>query len=160
MRLLRDFERILCAAIFLAMTGIGFVNVVVRYLTNRSFAATEELLVNGFLLLTLLGAAIAAKRGEHLAVTLLYDLLPRRGRLALLWLSGALGLLLLGLSAWFCGQLLVFQLQSGTTSYALQLPAWYYTVGLPFAFVLVAARYLQHLIELTAGNAEERIPDA
>ena len=71
MRLLRDFEKILCAAIFLAMTGIGFVNVVVRYLTNRSFAATEELLVNSFLLLTLLGAAIAARRGEHLAVTLL-----------------------------------------------------------------------------------------
>lgn len=154
MRLLRDFEKILCALIFLAMTGIGFVNVVVRYLTNRSFAATEEILVNGFLLLTVLGAAIAARRGEHLAVTILYDVLPRRGRMALLWISGALGLLLLGLSAWFCWQLVVFQVQSGTTSYALQLPAWYYTVGLPFAFVLVAARFLQHLIELTNGMAK------
>jgi TRAP-type C4-dicarboxylate transport system permease small subunit len=154
MRLLRDFEKILCALIFLAMTGIGFVNVVVRYLTNRSFAATEEILVNGFLLLTVLGAAIAARRGEHLAVTVLYDVLPRRGRIALLWISGALGLLLLGLSAWFCWQLLVFQVQSGTTSYALQLPAWYYTVGLPFAFVLVAARFVQHLVELTNGMAE------
>ena len=154
MRLLRDFETILCAVLLLALTGIGFVNVVVRYLTNRSFAATEEILVNGFLLLTVLGAAIAARRGEHLAVTILYDMLPRRGRMALLWISGALGLLLLGLSAWFCWQLLVFQVQSGTTSYALQLPAWYYTVGLPFAFVLVAARFLQHLIELTNGMAE------
>lgn len=154
MRLLRNFEKILCAVIFLAMTGIGFANVVVRYLTNRSFAATEEILVNGFLLLTVLGAAIAARRGEHLAVTILYDMLPWRGRMVLLWISGALGLLLLGLSAWFCWQLVVFQVQSGTTSYALQLPAWYYTVGLPFAFVLVAARFLQHLIELSNGMAE------
>lgn len=160
MRLLLDFEKILCAAIFLAMTGIGFVNVVVRYLTNRSFAATEELLVNGFLLLTLLGAAIAARRGEHLAVTILYDMLPRRGRLVLLWVSGALGLLLLVLSAWFCWQLLVYQLRSGTTSYALQLPAWYYTIGLPFAFILVAARFLQHLVELTRGIPEEPTADA
>lgn len=151
MWLLRDFEKILCAVIFMAMTGIGFANVVIRYLTNRSFAATEELLVNGFLLLTLLGAAIAARRGEHLAVTVLFEVLPQRGKLVLLWLSGALGLLLLGLSAWFCWQLLAYQFRSGTASYALQLPAWYYTAGLPFAFALVAARFLQHLLELNAA---------
>jgi TRAP-type C4-dicarboxylate transport system permease small subunit len=160
MRLLQDFEKVFCAAIFLAMTGIGFVNVVVRYLTNRSFAATEEVLVNGFLLLTLLGAAIAARRGEHLAVTILYDMLPRRGRVMLLWASGALGLLLLVLSAWFCWQLLVYQVRSGTTCYALQLPAWYYTVGLPFAFILVAARFLQHVVELIRGIADEPAADA
>lgn len=160
MWLLRDFEKILCAAIFLAMTGIGFANVVIRYLTNRSFAATEELLVNGFLLLTLLGAAIAARRGEHLAVTVLFEALPRRGRALLLALSGALGLLLLGLSAWFCWQLLVYQVRSGTASYALQLPAWYYTAGLPFAFVLVAARFLQHLFELYAELGDGHGRDA
>jgi TRAP-type C4-dicarboxylate transport system permease small subunit len=160
MWLLRDFEKILCAAIFMAMTGIGFANVVIRYLTNRSFAATEELLVNGFLLLTLLGAAIAARRGEHLAVTILFDALPRRGRMVLLWISGALGLALLGLSAWFCWQLLVYQFQSGLASYALQLPAWYYTAGLPFAFLLVAVRFLQHLLELQAGIAGGQGGDA
>lgn len=160
MWLLRDLEKILCAVIFMAMTGIGFANVVIRYLTNRSFAATEELLVNGFLLLTLLGAAIAARRGDHLAVTVLSDLLPRRGRLVLLWLSGALALLLLGLSAWFCWQLLAYQIRSGSASYALQLPAWWYTAGLPFAFLLVAARFLQQLVELSAAVAAGRAHDA
>ena len=153
---LREPEKILCAVIFLAMTGIGFVNVVVRYLTNRSFAATEELLVNGFLLLTVLGAAIAARRGEHLAVTILYDVLPRPGRVLLLWMSLALGIVLLLLSAWFCWQLLMYQLRSGTASYALQLPAWYYTVGLPFAFLLVAVRQVQHTLHLHSELSEAR----
>ncbi|HET7412330.1 MAG TPA: TRAP transporter small permease [Pararhizobium sp.] len=157
---LREPEKILCALIFLGMTGIGFVNVAVRYLTDRSFAATEELLVNGFLLLTVLGAAIAARRGDHLAVTILYDVLPRGGRVLLLWVSTALGLALLLLSAWFCWRLLMYQLESGTVSYALQLPAWYYTVGLPFAFVLVAVRYVQHALCLHAGMAGERGGDA
>ncbi|WP_274427110.1 TRAP transporter small permease [Chelativorans sp. YIM 93263] len=141
---LRDAEKIICAVLFLAMTGLGFVNVAVRYLTDYSFAATEELLVRAFLLLTILGAAIAARTGDHLAVTLIYELLPRPARKLLLLLSAALAVILLALSTWFCWQLFVNQVTSGTRSYALQVPAWYYSVGLPFAFALVLIRYVQH----------------
>src|SRR5690606_40257782 len=74
--ILRDAEKIVCAVLFLGMTLLGFVNVLVRYLTNFSFAASEELLTHGFLVLTIFGAAIAARQGDHLAVTLLYDALP------------------------------------------------------------------------------------
>lgn len=62
--LLNEFEKIVCAVLFLGMTLIGFINVVVRYATHYSFAASEELLTNGFLLLTVFGAAIAARRGS------------------------------------------------------------------------------------------------
>lgn len=144
--LLDNVEKILCALIFLAMTFLGFANVVVRYLSNQSLAVTEELLVNGFLLLTIFGAAIAARRGEHLAVTVVFDLLPRRGQLALIWIAGALSVLLLVLSAWFSLELVFNQIGSGTVSYGLQLPAWYYSVGLPAGFMLVALRYIQHAI--------------
>ena len=75
--LLNEFEKIVCAVLFLGMTLIGFINVVVRYATHYSFAASEELLTNGFLLLTVFGAAIAARRGQHLAVTIVQDFLPR-----------------------------------------------------------------------------------
>jgi TRAP-type C4-dicarboxylate transport system permease small subunit len=153
--LLRDAEKIICAALFLSMTALGFVNVTVRYLTNYSFAASEELLVNGFLLLTIFGAAIAARSGDHLAVTLVYDLLPAPARKALLVLSGALAVLLLALSAWFCWQLLSNQLATGTRSYALQIPAWYYSAGLPFGFALVLIRYVQHAREAWAKLDEE-----
>ncbi len=146
--ILRDAEKIICAFIFLAMTLIGFANVAVRYLTSQSLAATEELLVNGFLLLTIFGAAIAARKGEHLAVTLIFDMLPSKGRLALLWISSSLSLLLLLLSAWYSLGLLQNQLSSGTVSYALQIPAWYYSVGMPFGFVLIAFRYVQHMFEV------------
>ena len=63
--LLNEFEKIVCAVLFLGMTLIGFINVVVRYATHYSFAASEELLTNGFLLLTVFGAAIAARRGQR-----------------------------------------------------------------------------------------------
>lgn len=145
-RLLRYPEEALCALIFLAMTLLGFANICVRYLTNRSLASTEELLINGFVLLTVLGAAIAARRGDHLAVTLAQTLLPRRGRLLLLLLTTVLGLGLLLAAAWFTWELVAYQLASRSVTYALQVPAWWYSISLPFAFLLVALRFLQNAV--------------
>ena len=145
--ILRDAEKIICAVIFLAMTLLGFVNVFVRYATNYSLASSEEILTNGFLLLTVFGAAIAARRGDHLAVTLIYDLVPPRLRRAMLVLAGLLSIFLLLASAWFTWQLVENQYSSGIKSYALQIPAWYYSIGLPFGFLLVALRFTQHAVE-------------
>lgn len=155
---MREFEKIVCVAVFSAMTVLGFANVVVRYLTSYSLAASEELLTNGFLLLTVFGAAIAARRGEHLAVTLVYDLAPPLLRRLILVLAAALSALLLALSTWFSWQLVLNQVDSGMRSYALQLPAWYYTVALPFGFALLLVRYLQHARETWQGRAETQVP--
>ena len=150
--LLDEAEKIICAAIFLAMTGLGFVNVVVRYLTSYSFAATQELLLDGFLLITVFGAAIAARRGEHLAVTLVTDLLPAAGRRVAVAISATLSVLLLALSAWYTLGLVQNQYESGVTSSGMQIPEWYVSVGLPVGFALIAVRLVQ------AGFAEWRQP--
>jgi len=142
--LLRDFEKIVCAILFLAMTALGFVNVVIRYGTNYSFAASEELLINGFLLLTVFGAAIAAQRGEHLAVTMVHEMLPRVLWLPVLLLSIALSVALLALSAWFSWEAMMNIRRVNMRSYALGLPAWYYQAALPFGFALIILRYLQN----------------
>jgi TRAP-type C4-dicarboxylate transport system permease small subunit len=156
--ILRDFEKIVCALLFLSMTALGFANVVVRYGTNLSFAASEELLINGFLLLTVFGAAIAARRGEHLAVTMVHDMLPRALWMPVFLLSVVLTVALLGFSAWFSWEAMMNIRRVGMRSYALGLPAWYYQAALPFGFGLVIIRYLQHAWEVgragrSAGGA-------
>ncbi|MFW5834182.1 MAG: TRAP transporter small permease [Pseudomonadota bacterium] len=146
LRLLRNVEELLSAAVFLAMTALGFANVTVRSLTNRSFAATEELLVNGLLILTLLGAAIAAKRAQHLSVTLIDHLLPGRLQLVVHVVATTLGAALLLLAMWHTGELVQRQIESGVKSYALFIPGWYYTIGLPIGFLLVLVRYVERAI--------------
>ncbi|PVA05499.1 TRAP transporter small permease [Thalassorhabdomicrobium marinisediminis] len=152
---LREFEKIVCAVLFLGMTLIGFANVVVRYATHYSFAVSEEILTNGFLLLTVFGAAVAARRGDHLAVTLVQDALPRRAAQAVFILSVILSVILLAASAWFSWATLMNQISSGMRSYALGIPAWYYQVGLPFGFGLIILRYLQHAAEIWRAPRQE-----
>jgi TRAP-type C4-dicarboxylate transport system permease small subunit len=145
--LLREAEKLICAAIFAGMTLLGFVNVVVRYATSYSLASTEEILTNGFLLLTVFGAAVAARTGDHLAVTLLYEMVPPPLRKAILAAATVLSALLLGLSAWFTLELVQSQLASGVKSYALQIPAWYYSFALPIGFAFILLRHLQYSLD-------------
>lgn len=158
--ILRETEKIICAVLFLAMTFLGFANVVVRYGTNYSLAVTEELLTNGFLLLTIFGAAVAARRGDHLAVTLVHDLLPRMLQRVVFLLSLLLSLGLLAMSAWFSWQSVINMMDSGIRSYGLGVPAWYYQIGVPFGFALVLIRYLQHAIDVMRGAQDDNeLPD-
>jgi TRAP-type C4-dicarboxylate transport system permease small subunit len=143
MRLLDQFEQIVCTALLLAMTVLGFANVVVRYGTNKSLAATEELLTGGFVLLTVFGAAIAARRGQHLAVELISDMLPAPLRRAVIAIAAILSVILLGATVWFSWQLVQNQLSNGMRSYALGLPLWWYSAALPFGFALVLIRFVQ-----------------
>lgn len=145
-KFLDNIEAYVCAALFLGMTAIGFVNVVVRYLTSYSFAATQEFLLYGFLLLTVFGAALAARKGEHLAVTLFTDKLPESMRGPAKIFATVLSLGLLVLTVWFCFQLVLNQRSSGIVSPGLQIPEWYYSVGLPIGFAIVALRVLQRTI--------------
>ena len=158
--ILREAEKIICAVLFLAMTFLGFANVVVRYGTNYSLAVTEELLTNGFLFLTVFGAAVAARRGDHLAVTLVHDMLPPALQRVVFLISLLLSLGLLAMSAWFSWQSVINMIDSGIRSYGLGLPAWYYQIGVPFGFALVLIRYLQHAIDVMRGGVDDTgLPD-
>ncbi|QDA36390.1 TRAP transporter small permease (plasmid) [Paracoccus liaowanqingii] len=143
----REAERLICAVLFLGMTLLGFANVVVRYATNYSLASSEELLTNGFLLLTVFGAAIAARQGQHLAVTAVVTMLPRGLARAVVLLSVLLSVGLLLASSWLAWQSLTTLYDNGLTSYALGIPTWYYQAAVPFAFLLIALRFVQHTVE-------------
>ncbi|OJH44008.1 TRAP transporter small permease [Paracoccus sp. SM22M-07] len=143
----REAERLICAVLFLGMTLLGFANVVVRYATNYSLASSEELLTNGFLLLTVFGAAIAARQGQHLAVTAVVSMLPRRAGQVVVILSVVLSVGLLIASAWLAWGAVAVLYRNGLTSYALRIPMWYYQAAVPFAFLLIAWRFVQHAIE-------------
>ncbi len=76
------FEEILGAILLAAMVTIAFLNVIVRYCTSFSFAWSEEMTVNFFVWVTMLGTACGFREGKHLAMNIFYNALPRKARLA------------------------------------------------------------------------------
>lgn len=69
-RTLRSFriEHYIVAILLLLMSCITFINVLSRYFLHFSFAATEEITINLFVWMTVVGSGIAFKRGAHLGM--------------------------------------------------------------------------------------------
>lgn len=135
-------ERALAAACMALLCLITFANVLVRYLSNVSFAFTEEFSVFLLLMLTLLGSASAFAERSHIRVTLLVEKLPAGGRklcAAIEWLANVA---LFALLAWFGGSMAFDDYRFEVTSPGLGLPQWWYTAWLPLLAALIVVRLI------------------
>lgn len=144
------FEEAVCALLLLVMALIAFANVAIRYLTNYSFAFTEEVEVSALVYLTLFGGAAAFRRGLHLGLHFVYVRLPRPARRVVLALSLALILFVFGTLAYYG----IFQIRDEmdleTLSEALEVPQWIYTLAVPLGSVLIAVRAVERTVRLWA----------
>jgi len=126
-------------AIFLfTMAAIAFINVLSRYLFHFSFASTEEITINLFVWMTVIGSGIAFERGSQLGMVTLFNVFPKRYKKAVLLFSSILSALLFILVDIYMikaiySEITLFQ----ATSAALGIPVWIYYVGVPILSVFV-----------------------
>lgn len=135
-----ELDEIIAAVVLGIMAVIAFVNVLSRYFLHLSLAAIEEIEINLFVWITIIGIGIAYRRGAHLRMTSLLDVLgPGFKRFSILF-SGVLGvavfLFLIANSVREIYRNVTFY---HATSEALGIPTWIYSVGTPVfsIFVLV-----------------------
>ena len=113
----------IAAALLMAMALIAFVNILSRYFVHFSIGATEEITINLFVWMTVVGTGIAFERGAQLGMVTFFNLFPLRMRKSLVVFSALLGA---GLFVLVCGymvqaiydELTLFQ----ATSAALGIP--------------------------------------
>ena len=147
-----NFEEILGSLILMVMAVITFANVITRYFIMRALAFTEEITINFFVWLVMLGTAIAFKKGSNLSMTLLYDLLPKRGRKLCFILGTALSLVFFGLLAWLGYIEVMDEIDLNVTTESLDIPVYYYTIALPVFSVLIFVRIAQAALATIRRN--------
>jgi TRAP-type C4-dicarboxylate transport system permease small subunit len=133
-------ERVVLALIMAALCLITMANVVVRYLTNVSFAFTEELSVSLMVVMTLVGASTAFYRNKHIAILFVVERVGPRLRAQLTLFGLLASMLMFGLLTWYGGRMAWDDYRYDVTSPALGVPQWLYSVWLPVLSVLVIVR--------------------
>jgi TRAP-type C4-dicarboxylate transport system permease small subunit len=73
--------------LLMAMALIAFVNVLSRYFINFSIGATEEITINLFVWMTVVGTGIAFERGAQLGMVTFFNLLPLENEKNAWWFS-------------------------------------------------------------------------
>ena len=128
----------IAAMLLMAMALIAFVNVLSRYFVNFSIGATEEITINLFVWMTVVGTGIAFERGAQLGMVTFFNLFPLKMRKTLVVLSAFLGA---GLFVLVCAYMIQAIYDEITlfkaTSAALSIPVWTYYAGVPVLSVFV-----------------------
>jgi TRAP-type C4-dicarboxylate transport system permease small subunit len=133
-------EQILSGVVMGLIVLITFGNVLARYFTSQSFAATEEFSIALLIVLSFLGSSAAFAFDRHIRVDFFVAKLPRRMRAFADWLSFAVTASLFAFIAFYAGKLTWDQYRFEETSPALGVPQWWYTVWMPVLSVALVLR--------------------
>lgn len=146
-KLWSNLEEIISSIMIAIMVTVAFVNVITRYFIKMSLAWTEELEVNLFVWMVLLGVAIAFKKGGHLGMSFIYEKFPPRYRKGFFLMSVLLGVIFFGTLA-YLGYLEVRdEIALGVTTESLGIPVCIYTIATPVLSLLVIVRMLQAAVK-------------
>jgi TRAP-type C4-dicarboxylate transport system permease small subunit len=136
-------EEALAAGAMALLCVITMANVVVRYLTNISFAFTEEISVWLMVVMTLVGAAGAFVKGHHISINFFVDRLEPATRRTVRLLGLLASTAMFATLAFFGARMAYDDFRYEVTSPALGAPQWLYTVWLPVLSLLIVVRLLQ-----------------
>ncbi len=145
------------AILLFTMASIAFVNILSRYLFHFSFAATEEITINLFVWVTVIGSGLAFERGGQLGMITLYNLFSKRFKKLVIFFSAGLSAVLFLLVDIYMIQAIYEELTLfNATSAALGIPVWIYYIGVPVFSVFVFAGIYRDAATKLNGLDSER----
>ena len=161
MKILDKIEETICIVCLLAMTALVFANVFSRYVLHLSLSFSEEITTNLFVLLSMMGTAIAARRRAHLGLSILTDAVSPRLRRALLIFGFGLATVFSFAVFFYYG---VKMVQSeyilGQVTPSMQWPEWVYGCFVPFGAVFMTIRFAQITLEEIRSPEDKLKTDA
>lgn len=133
-------EEAIAVACMVVLVLLTLANVVVRYFTDESFAATEEVSIALMVIMTVAGACSAAARDRHVRIEYFYETgsAGRRRRLALL--SAVVTCVFFVVLGVLSARVVWDEYRYEETTMALGLPRWWLTVWVPMLCLVLAAR--------------------
>lgn len=136
------------ALLMAVLVGITFANVVLRYLTNRSIAFTEEYSVVIMVVVALVGSASAFARDRHIRVAFFVDRLAPSKRVAAEYALLALAIVFFAAVFWYGGRYAWDEYRFEVLSPGLGNPQWMYSLAMPVFSALILLRLLGRLVRI------------
>jgi len=158
LKVLDYVENIICVACILVMLALAFANVIGRYVLHASISYTEEVTCGLFVLLCVMGTAIAARAGTHLGLTILTEHFSKKSQRIVCFCSNMLAAACCILLLYLSIKMVQNQIKLETISATLQLPTWIYGLAMPVGAVFMSVRFIQAAVEaLTRKDDTEEV---
>lgn len=147
-KIFENFEQYILASGLFVMTFITVANVFSRKVMHLSMSFLEEVTTILFILISLLGAAVAAKRGAHLGLSAFTDFIPKK-------YQKYVALFTWFVASFFCYFLVKYgfimvsgEYDMGVKTPSMGWPEWIFGMAIPVGGIFIFLRYTQYTIKI------------
>ena len=141
------------STILIVVLTVG--NVLSRKILHQSWSFTEELVVAVFVLITLLAAALAARDGELVNLSLLPDRLSAKARRILLVVNTVFSVAFTVVLFKYGMDKVLTQLANGKRTFVLNWPEWIFWSFVPIGAACMTLHMIEYLIDTFVKAKEE-----
>ncbi|WNF39086.1 TRAP transporter small permease [Bacillaceae bacterium IKA-2] len=127
--------------IFVMVAG----NVLSRVITKNSWSFSAEVSQFAVIIATFMGISYAARKGRHIRMSAFFDLAPQRVKKFLAIMISAVTAFVLLVLAYYSFEYVLWTMNTGRVTTALQVPAYFMAIFLPIGFVLGALQYFRNV---------------
>jgi len=134
--------------VFLSFAVIlAFVEVILRYVFQTSLVWSSDLVVVSIIWAVFIGLSITLRKGGHIKIEVVVNLLSGWKKASVIFLSSLIGLLFSLFLFYFSIKYAAFLRESGEVSITTDIPEYIFFLALPIGGLLLSIRYIQELIK-------------
>ena len=154
MKILDRLEEWIISLMLLAMTGLTFYQVVLRYVFNGGMSWALELTGVFFAVMIFIGVPYGVRVSSHIGVDALVKLLPTGKRKAVAILAVLLSLIYVGFIFTGSMQYVLKMKDVGIELEDMPIERWQVLAVMPLGMALTGFRFLQIFYDLITGRAD------
>jgi TRAP-type C4-dicarboxylate transport system permease small subunit len=139
-----SLEDYLSLAIFWVLISLVLLQVISRYVFNNSFIWSEELARYHFIMLTFIGATVAARHGSLVKIEFFSSLLPTKGKFILAIVVNMIEIVFLAITIGLAWQMFLFMCNKKMVSLNVSMGVLYFVVF--FGILVITVRTIQLFI--------------
>ena len=134
-------------------TAITFATVLSRFVFHASFSWSEELVINVFILMIMLGVGLCHQDGGMITLSLVFDNVGIKGRKIMVVIDTIVNLAFYVLIIKTGFDKVASQIATGKETFSLGWPEWIFTILLPIGAILAALHVIEYLLDVMRGEA-------
>lgn len=136
-------EEVICVICTVLMVALVFAQVVSRKFLHFSLSFSDEISTYLFVLLSMMGASIAARRRAHLGLSILTDAVPPMARKVLVVIGYGVATIFSAALTYYGALMVANQVRLAMVTPAMQWPEWIYAIFVPLGALFTTVRFAQ-----------------
>lgn len=153
-RVVEKIEAFILSSGIILMAAVLIGNVIARRVFNNSWTFAEEVGQILVVIVTFMGIGYGVRKGQHVNMSAIIDLAPRKGKKAMAVFIAAISMVTMFFFAYLSFRYTLTVIARGRVTPALELPRYITTMFLPIGFTLGGIQYAINLA-LNLTNKED-----